>query len=113
MIKRGILFAGLVLILFLVGCANKVPVSETLPELVIEETNIALDEGTATLEESPSIDVTLDQSAVPETEVQEIKVQEPKCSREFSPQFNAEPYYSGPLFDAHFHMPPPYEEIAI
>src|SRR3989344_2160142 len=40
------------------------------------------------------------QPAIPET-----KVQEPKCSREFSPQFRAEPYYTGPLFDAHFHMP--------
>ena len=37
--------------------------------------------------------------------IQETKVQEPKCSREFSPQFKAEPYYNGPLFDAHFHMP--------
>ena len=27
------------------------------------------------------------------------------CSRPFSPQFRAEPYYTGPLFDAHFHMP--------
>ncbi|MEK6869287.1 MAG: amidohydrolase family protein, partial [Nanoarchaeota archaeon] len=33
-----------------------------------------------------------------------------KCSREFSPQFDAAPYYSGPLFDAHFHMPPTYDE---
>ncbi|MEK6957363.1 MAG: amidohydrolase family protein [archaeon] len=28
-----------------------------------------------------------------------------KCSREFAPEFGAEPYYRGPLFDAHFHMP--------
>lgn len=26
-------------------------------------------------------------------------------SRKFSSQFNAGPYYNGPLFDAHFHMP--------
>ena len=27
------------------------------------------------------------------------------CSRTFSPQFNKNPYYTGSLFDAHFHMP--------
>ena len=41
---------------------------------------------------------------------QETKVQKPICSREFSPQFKAEPYYDGHLFDAHFHMPPAFEE---
>lgn len=28
-----------------------------------------------------------------------------KCARSFSPKFNAGPHYTGPLFDAHFHMP--------
>ena len=27
------------------------------------------------------------------------------CSREFSPTLSTGPYYTGPLFDAHFHMP--------
>lgn len=27
------------------------------------------------------------------------------CSRKFSPQVNVGPYYLGPLFDAHFHLP--------
>ncbi len=31
---------------------------------------------------------------------------DPNCSREFSPQFDAESYYEGPLFDSHFHLPP-------
>ena len=92
--KRGILFACLVLILFLIGCTNKVQVSETPQEPITEETNNQSD---AT---SQKQDLNLNQSSV----------QKPTCSREFSPQFNAEPYYSGPLFDAHFHMPPNYEE---
>lgn len=28
-----------------------------------------------------------------------------ECSREFSPKYGEEPFYEGPLFDAHFHMP--------
>lgn len=37
----------------------------------------------------------------------EIPIPTPKnaCSRTFSPQFGSKPYYTGPLFDAHFHMP--------
>ncbi len=29
------------------------------------------------------------------------------CSRTFTPQFNDPPYYMGPLFDDHFHLPTP------
>lgn len=29
------------------------------------------------------------------------------CSRTFTPQFNDPPYYMGPLFDDHFHLPVP------
>ena len=32
--------------------------------------------------------------------------QDPKCTRTFTPQFNAGSYYQGPLFDSHFHIPP-------
>jgi len=39
--------------------------------------------------------------------------QDPKCTRTFSPQFNAEPYYQGPLFDTHFHIPPDHKNIFI
>ena len=52
--KGGILFAGLVLILFLVGCTNKLPVPEFLPEPVNEETNIVVEEATAIPQESPT-----------------------------------------------------------
>lgn len=39
--------------------------------------------------------------------------QDPKCTRTFKPQFNAEPYYQGPLFDTHFHIPPDHKNIFI
>ncbi len=98
----------LVGIVLISGCATQV--SETPPEPVKEETDIVTEEVTAIPEESSPINVILNQSAMPETEVQEITDQEPKCSREFSPQFQAGLYYSGPLFDAHFHMPPTWQE---
>lgn len=34
------------------------------------------------------------------------RYQDPKCSRTFTPQFNAVSYYQGSLFDTHFHLPP-------
>ena len=89
--KKRFLFLILVFSFVLIGCTNKLPVPEPLPEPVNEETNIVVEEATEIPEELPPIE--------------EAEVQEPKCSREFSPQFNAGPYYSGPLFDAHFHMP--------
>lgn len=30
---------------------------------------------------------------------------DPKCTREFTPQFSSQKYYDGPLFDTHFHIP--------
>ena len=120
MIKRGILFAGLVLLLFLVGCTNKVQVSETPQEPVQEETNRGVEEATPLPAESQPMegeannltDITPQKQdvIVNQPAIQETKVQEPKCSREFSPQFNAGPYYEGPLFDDHFHMPPAFED---
>jgi len=113
--KRGLLIVLLAVSFILIsGCVqqeSEIPLS--VPEEIVEE-------ATAIPEESPPMggeannqtditpqqqDVTVNQPAI-----QETKVQEPKCSREFSPQFNAGPYYSGHLFDAHFHMPPAWEE---
>jgi hypothetical protein len=39
--------------------------------------------------------------------------QDPKCVRTFNPQFNAQPYYQGPLFDTHFHIPPDHKNVFI
>ncbi len=97
MMKNSVLFLVVVSFIFMSGCAQQMKQDIAESPVTIEE-------------ESPPIDITLNQSAVQETNVPEIKVQEPKCSREFSPQFNAGTYYSGPLFDAHFHMPPTNDE---
>ena len=80
--------------------------TEIQQESVMEETQEEVEDTPVTPQKQ---DVTLNQS-VQETKVQEVVNQRLTCSRKFSPQFNAAPYYNGPLFDAHFHMPPTYEE---
>lgn len=110
--KKIFLLVLLIFSFVLIGCAVE-EVPETIKEgPLVEETTEIPDESPPIERDAnltditpPQQDVTLNQSIV-----QETKVQEPTCSREFSPQFNAEPYYSGPLFDAHFHMPPTWEE---
>ena len=92
--KKRILFLILVVsFIFISGCTSTVPTEQ--PSLLIAE----IEEPTTPIE-GEATNLTVNQPAI-----QETKVQEPKCSREFSPQFKAEPYYNGPLFDAHFHMP--------
>ncbi len=53
MIKRRILFVCLILILFLVGCANEVQVSETPNELVEEEINDLTEENPSLSDDNP------------------------------------------------------------
>src|SRR3989338_24033 len=100
MTRRLLLVLLVMFLIFINGCAQQEgEIQPSVPEEIVEE-------ATAIAEESPpQQDVTVTQPVVQETKVQEIKVEEPKCSREFSPQFRAEHYYTGPLFDAHFHMP--------
>src|SRR3989344_9398621 len=112
--KRGylvILILSVILVMFISGCVQQT--ESVNSEEAVDEISHQVAAGLP--EESPPIegeannltdiipqqqDVTVNQPVM-----QETKVQEPKCGREFSPQFNAGPYYSGPLFDAHFHMP--------
>src|SRR3989344_8098530 len=90
MFKRGIIILTLVLILIISGCNGWIQeqqeeiIEEIIPEQTQQETVI---EETTTKEE-----------------IEEVP-EEPKCSREFSPQFSSGSHYTGPLFDAHFHMP--------
>src|SRR3989344_7536978 len=116
--KRGylvILILSVILVIFISGCVQQTE-SVNSEEAVDEISQVAagIPEKSKPIEgEANNLtdiipqqqDVTVNQPAM-----QETKVQEPKCSREFSPQFNAGPYYSGHLFDAHFHMPPAWEE---
>src|SRR3989344_8796751 len=102
-LKRGYLVLSVILVIFISGCVQQLNESgqtETTETPQEESPPIEGEASNPTDVTPPQQDVTVTQPAIPET-----KVQEPKCSREFSPQFNAEPYYSGPLFDAHFHMP--------
>lgn len=111
MIKRGTVFISLVILLLLIGCANKVQVSEALPEPVKEETTVIMEETTTVSKDlQPTESETLPTDTVTQKQDVTPTVQNPACSRTFSPQFNAEPYYSGLLFDAHFHMPPTWQE---
>ncbi|MBI2146599.1 amidohydrolase family protein [Candidatus Woesearchaeota archaeon] len=115
--KRGylvILILSVILVIFMSGCVQQeVEIQPSVPEEIVEEAT-TIPEGSPPIEgEANNLtdvtpeqqDVTVNQPVTPET-----TVPKPKCSREFSPQFNAEPYYSGPLFDAHFHMPPAFED---
>ena len=106
--KRLFLVLLIVSFIFIISCASD------------DNKDVRIEEATAIPKESPPIegyannltDITPQQQdvTVNQPDIQETKVQEPKCSREFSPQFNAGPYYEGALFDAHFHMPPAFEE---
>ena len=106
--KRGylvILILSVILVIFISGCVQQTE-SVNSEEAVDEISQVAA----GLPEESPPIegeannltDITPPQQDVTVTQP---ATQKQKCSREFSPQFNAAPYYSGPLFDAHFHMP--------
>lgn len=97
----------LFLVLFLVGCTNNVQISENQREQVQEDSITKSEKSQPITEETRLANITPpgQKSAVNETQ------KEQKCSREFSPQFNAGPYYTGNLFDAHFHMPPAFEEL--
>lgn len=102
-LKRGYLILLILSVIFISGCAQQeVEIQPSVPD---ESLPIEGEANNVTDINPPQQDVTVTQPAI-----QETKAQEPKCSREFSPQFKAEPYYSGPLFDAHFHMPPAFED---
>ena len=113
--KRGyllILILFVILVIFISGCAQPAEQDIQKSPITIEEDSLPKEGEANNLTDiiPQQQDVTVNQPAVQETKAQETRVQEPKCSREFSPQFNAGPYYKGSLFDAHFHMPPAFEE---
>jgi len=86
--------------IFLSGCAKQ-EVPEVIEPIIEEvpgiEEIVAPEPIDEIIEEVSDLEIV---KTVPE----EI-IDETKCRREFSPQFNSEPYYNGSLFDAHFHMP--------
>ncbi|MBI1970331.1 amidohydrolase family protein [Candidatus Woesearchaeota archaeon] len=126
--KKRTVAALLVLTLILMGCLNIEQNRGPLPE----QQQDTLGTGqTATPEEPPPITVNekktqeipsqgqdeeqnIGKVAVitssPTKDNEENTQKQQTCSRVFSPQFNAQPYYTGPLFDAHFHLPNTFDE---
>lgn len=105
----------LIILLYIVGCTKEGPAQDTqtvfppavepsVPAEQHSKGSLIPEEPT---EAAPAVVTTLTTQApaAPSSDAQM-----PTCSRTFSPQFAAEPYYTGPLFDAHFHLPPAYEE---
>ena len=89
---------------------KEVPMPEKIPIKVRERIKAEVKDEIERekLEEEQSIEVQKEIQAevIQEKEPQkESSVKFSGCSRSFSPKFNAGPYYTGPLFDAHFHMP--------
>ncbi len=124
MSKRGILLVSFILFLFLLSCtpsaketlSPQAPPAETLQEQVTpplsEPSPSAQPQEKSASEPStsePTATEITSETSQKETP-SEFTPQNPACTRTFSPQFNAEPYYSGKLFDAHFHMPPAFDE---
>ena len=98
--KTQYLFFLIIGIIFISGCAaQEVSEPEAIEEVPeIEEVIEPVEEIPEEVEEQSTELEEVDVKTVPEDIID-------KCSREFSPKFNAEEYYDGPLFDAHFHMP--------
>ena len=93
--KQFIVIALLVVILFFSGCAKKADIREH-PDTGLQEAESQQPEQNVETAANDSAEET----TAPGTEPKRIP-----CSRNFSPTLSSGPYYEGPLFDAHFHMP--------
>ncbi len=94
---KKLIFLAFFLLLFFSGCIRAQPVEEQVSEPVGEQISEP---------EKERISVPLPNETISEEVIgKEISVERKKCSREFKPKFSSGPYYTGPLFDAHFHMP--------
>ncbi|MEK6907454.1 MAG: hypothetical protein AABW45_02905, partial [Nanoarchaeota archaeon] len=88
--KKRLLLFLLVFSVVISGCATRV--SDTIQEQIPE------------VQEQKSDSFT--NETVPKEVIgEEGSFEDTRCSRTFSPKFSTGPYYNGPLFDAHFHMP--------
>lgn len=111
--NNNCLILGMVIVFLISSCAQQeVEIPSQVPEEIVEEAPAQQKESPPIEEASNLTNLTPKKQnlIVNQPTVQETKVQKSKCSREFSPQFNAGSYYQGALFDAHFHMPPAFEE---
>src|SRR3989338_2156305 len=93
LIMKKIILVLMLAIVVISGCAQQeVEIQPLVPEEAVEEATVIPEESLPIEREANNVtglnpqqqSVTVNQPAV-----QETKVQKPKCSREFSPQFNA------------------------
>ncbi len=106
--KRLLLILLVFSIIFIGGCTAEISeieeISKVVEETPIEDMPKAPEENISEELDAPVAEETVSEPVAEET-MEEDTSEKPKCTRDFSPQFNAGQYYSGPLIDAHFHMP--------
>lgn len=113
--EKIFVLAFLVMILVvLVGCAQQSPATDETSAIQEKALPPTTAEAPVLSEEIPpgepnSLE-TVSSSEGTGIVTQETAASRSACSRPFSPQFQAELYYTGPLFDAHFHLPPAFED---
>ena len=114
--KKRLLVSGLFVLMFVIfGCATRVSdtIQEQTPDSLQEQASEVAQEQIPEVQEQKSDSLT--NETIPEEVIEkESSFEDTRCSRTFSPKFSTGPYYNGPLFDAHFHMPIPldYSKIA-
>ncbi len=118
--KKIILLSLLVIFIFLAGCAQ--PVTEqaaseqSMAEREVESPSerilvpIREPSPNQSLSDSPELTGAAQENIIMADSASATAASTSTCSRLFSPQFQAEPYYTGKLFDAHFHFPPAFED---
>ncbi len=108
MVKRmEIIVCSLILLLVLSGCE---PVEEQA--LNPGQAPYPVQEQISDSEQEQGFNLVQEQDSnpvAPETVAEEVikeeSIEDTTCTRAFSPKYSAGPYYNGPLFDAHFHVP--------
>jgi len=93
--KKSLFIVLIIVSIILLGCTQIGSVQDEISEEppLIKQTT-AQEEVVDSTEVEESEKETVQESLIRET-----------CSRTFSPKFSSGPHYTGPLFDAHFHMP--------
>lgn len=91
----------LVVVIFISSCAPKP--AEEVP--VLEKEQSASETPAAPESSDEASSVTVEQTEQQAPTVIPDTAPSKTCARSFSPKFSSGPYYNGPLFDAHIHLP--------
>ena len=113
--KKRLLVSGLFVLMFIIfGCTAQVSdtIQEQTPDSLQEQASEVAREQISEVQEQKSDSFT--NETVPEEVIgEEGSFEDTRCSRTFSPKFSTGPYYNGPLFDAHFHVPVTFEHSTL